>query len=71
MLKPIRKSDCRTAFISEKCVSSEAVTHARLDVSLIGAITAMIMELIPIPLDDNFKIPLGSGAIMMMLYTPI
>ena len=37
MLKPIRKSDCKTAFISEKCVSSEAVTHARLDVSLIGA----------------------------------
>ena len=42
-----------------------------LMVSLIGAITAMIMELIPIPLDDNFIIPLGSGAIMMMLYTPI
>ena len=42
-----------------------------LTVSLIGAITAMIMELIPIPLDDNFKIPLGSGAIMMMLSTPI
>jgi len=29
------------------------------------------MELIPIPLDDNFTIPLGSGAIMMMLSTPI
>jgi len=42
-----------------------------LMVSLIGAITAMIIELIPIPLDDNFIIPLGSGAIMMMLYTPI
>jgi dolichol kinase len=42
-----------------------------LMVSLSGAITAMIMELIPIPLDDNFKIPLGSGAIMMMLSTPI
>jgi dolichol kinase len=40
-------------------------------VSLSGAITAMIMELIPIPLDDNFKIPLGSGAIMMMLSTAI
>ena len=42
-----------------------------LMVSLSGAITAMIKELIPIPLDDNFKIPLGSGAIMMMLSTPI
>ena len=46
-------------------------TSLPLVVSLIGAITAMIMELIPIPLDDNFTIPLGSGAIMMMLYTPI
>jgi len=32
-----------------------------------GALTAMIMELVPIPLDDNFKIPLGSGGIMMMM----
>ena len=46
-------------------------TSLPLVVSLIGAITAMIMELIPIPLDDNFKIPLGSGAIMMMLSAPI
>ena len=35
-MNPTRKSDCKTAFISEKCVSSEAVTHARLAVSLIG-----------------------------------
>ncbi len=42
-----------------------------LKISLIGALVAMIMELLPIPLDDNFKIPLGSGAIMMMLSTPI
>lgn len=37
-----------------------------LTVSLAGALTAMIMELVPIPLDDNFKIPLGAGAVMMM-----
>ena len=42
-----------------------------LKISLSGALAAMIMELLPIPLDDNFKIPLGSGAIMMMLITPI
>ena len=36
-----------------------------------GAFFAMIMEILPIPLDDNFKIPLGSGAIMMMLSSPI
>ena len=42
-----------------------------LKISLVGAFVAMTMELLPIPLDDNFKIPLGSGAIMMMLSTPI
>lgn len=42
-----------------------------LHVSVAGAITAMVMELLPIPLDDNFKIPLGAGAIMMMFMTPI
>lgn len=42
-----------------------------LTVSLAGALAAMIMEITTIPLDDNFKIPLGSGAIMMMLSTPI
>ncbi|MDP6991917.1 MAG: SEC59/DGK1/VTE5 family protein [Candidatus Marinimicrobia bacterium] len=40
-------------------------------VSMAGAITAMVIELLPIPLDDNFKIPLGAGAIMMMFMTPI
>jgi|TARA_B110000263_G_scaffold69391_1_gene60381 dolichol kinase len=42
-----------------------------LKISLFGALAAMIIELLPIPLDDNFKIPLASGAIMMMLSTPI
>jgi len=42
-----------------------------LHISISGALTAMIMEILPIPLDDNFKIPLGSGGIMMMLLSPI
>jgi glycerol-3-phosphate acyltransferase PlsY len=42
-----------------------------LYVSISGAFTAMIMEILPIPLDDNFKIPLGAGGIMMMLLSPI
>jgi len=40
-------------------------------ISFSGALFAMIMEILPIPLDDNFKIPLGSGGIMMMLSSPI
>ena len=42
-----------------------------MTISLSGAVAAMVMEIMPIPLDDNFKIPLGAGAIMMMLSTPI
>ena len=42
-----------------------------ITISLSGAVAAMVMEILPIPLDDNFKIPLGAGAIMMMLSTPI
>ena len=40
-------------------------------ISFSGALAAMIMEILPIPLDDNFKIPLGSGGIMMMFLSPI
>ena len=40
-------------------------------IALSGALVAMIMEIMPIPLDDNFKIPLGSGGMMMMLSSPI
>ncbi|MFQ6612183.1 MAG: diacylglycerol/polyprenol kinase family protein [Fidelibacterota bacterium] len=36
-----------------------------------GALGAMVMELLPIPLDDNFKMPLGAGmTIMMFGFTP-
>ena len=47
------------------------VTTLPMTISLSGAVAAMVMEILPIPLDDNFKIPLGAGAIMMMLSTPI
>tara|TARA_Y100000590_G_scaffold331961_1_gene377362 strand:+ start:366 stop:950 length:585 start_codon:yes stop_codon:yes gene_type:complete len=40
-------------------------------IALSGALAAMIMEVLPIPLDDNFKIPLGSGGVMMMFLSPI
>jgi len=36
-----------------------------------GALGGMIMELLPIPLDDNFKIPLGAGMTMMMFGFPL
>ena len=36
-------------------------------VSGIGAITAMLLETLPLPLDDNFRIPIGSALIMTIL----
>lgn len=53
------------------CIVAINFPFLPLKISLAGALVAMVMELLPIPLDDNFKIPLGSGAIMMMLSTPI
>jgi dolichol kinase len=33
-------------------------------VAVIGAFTATVFELLPIPLDDNFRIPLSAGFAM-------
>lgn len=34
--------------------------------TLLGALTATLIELIPVPLDDNLRIPLASGFVMAM-----
>lgn len=36
-------------------------------VALVGAVTATVFELLPIPLDDNFRIPLSAGFAMDLL----
>lgn len=36
-------------------------------VALVGALTATVFELLPIPLDDNFRIPLSAGFAMELL----
>ena len=36
-------------------------------VGLVGALTATIFELLPIPLDDNFRIPLSAGFAMELM----
>ncbi len=33
-----------------------------------GAMTAIAVEMLPIPLDDNIRIPLASGAVMHLLF---
>jgi dolichol kinase len=46
-------------------------TYTDLDLSMkaaaTGAITATIFELLPIPLDDNFRIPLSAGFAMRLV----
>jgi dolichol kinase len=32
-----------------------------------GALTATLFELLPVPLDDNFRIPLSAGYVMKLL----
>jgi dolichol kinase len=32
-----------------------------------GAVAAALFELIPLPMDDNFTIPLGAGAVMTLV----
>jgi len=41
-----------------------AVPNLNWSVGLIGALVATLVELLPIPLDDNFLIPILSGAAM-------
>jgi len=36
-------------------------------IGIIGAIVAMLMELAPLPIDDNISVPLISGAVMELL----
>jgi dolichol kinase len=36
-------------------------------VAVVGAVTATVFELLPIPLDDNFRIPLSAGFAMELL----
>lgn len=36
-------------------------------VAIVGALTASVFELLPIPLDDNFRIPLSAGFAMELL----
>jgi len=37
-----------------------------LPVAIVGAVSAAIVELLPIPVDDNFTIPLSSVGIMTL-----
>lgn len=36
-------------------------------VGIVGALTATLFELLPIPIDDNFRIPLAAGFAMQLL----
>mgnify|MGYP006951090853 CR=1 FL=1 len=40
------------------------VPEIPFQVAIVGALTATIFELLPIPLDDNFRIPLSAGFAM-------
>jgi dolichol kinase len=43
------------------------VVHLPLHIALAGATAAMVFEFLPLPLDDNFAIPLSAGFTMKLL----
>ncbi|HEU5310681.1 MAG TPA: SEC59/DGK1/VTE5 family protein [Candidatus Eisenbacteria bacterium] len=46
---------------------TRAVPEVPVTVGLVGAIVATVFELLPVPLDDNFRIPLSAGFAMELL----
>lgn len=38
------------------------------EIGVIGAVVATVVETLPLPIDDNFTVPLISGAVMEILY---
>jgi dolichol kinase len=43
------------------------VTNLPLDVALVGATVATLFEILPLPLDDNFAVPLSAGFAMILM----
>ena len=46
---------------------TRAVPEVPVTVAIVGAVVATIFELLPVPLDDNFRIPLSAGFAMELL----
>jgi dolichol kinase len=44
-----------------------AFPNIPLLVLVCGAFTAMVIELLPIPIDDNLRIPVAAGAVMVLI----
>jgi dolichol kinase len=44
-----------------------AFSHIPWMIKGAGAVTAMVIEVLPIPIDDNLRIPFASGAVMSLL----
>ena len=43
------------------------VTLLPWDVALVGAVVATLFEILPLPLDDNFAVPLSAGFAMILM----
>ena len=46
---------------------TRAVPEVPVTVAIVGAVVATVFELLPVPLDDNFRIPLSAGFAMELL----
>jgi dolichol kinase len=69
-LKVFRKTiEGSLACLGTSVIVVLVVPHMKFTVGLIGALVATLIELLPIPLDDNFLIPILSGAAMQYALT--
>jgi dolichol kinase len=51
------------------CAVGALIPGISLRTVVAGAAVATLVEMLPIPVDDNFRIPLISGAVMQFLET--
>ena len=55
------------AFVAVAFLFSWGVVHLPWHVALVGAVVGAVFEWLPIPLDDNFRIPMAAGFAMKLL----
>lgn len=48
-------------------VAAMATPGVSIEVGLVGAAAATIAEFLPLPIDDNFRIPLAAGGLMQIM----
>lgn len=57
-----------SAFLFSCLLIIWAIPGFPFEIGVVGALVATVVEALPLPIDDNFTVPLVSGAVMEILY---